>query len=72
MDQKGHFIFFDGDRFKITANLDKGGSNFMAILLAYIYHKHHKCRSPGMFRLRASSDSHQSDRVSVTGDRTHI
>lgn len=72
MDQKGHFFFFDGDRFEITTSLDKGGSNFMPIPLAYIYHKHHKCCSPEMFRLRASSGSHQSDRVSVTGDRTRV
>lgn len=71
MDQKGHFFFFDGDRFKITASLDKGGSNFMPILLAYIYHKHHKCCSPDMFRLTASSSWRQRNRVSVTGDGTH-
>lgn len=44
----------------------------MVILLACIYHKHHKCCSPGMFRLRALSGSHQSNRVSVTGDRTRL
>lgn len=57
IDQKGHFFFFDGDRFKITAILDKGGSNFMPILLAYIYHKHINVVHQGC----SDSEHHQAD-----------